>query len=122
MTLLICFPAPYVVGLSLPQANTAGQTKKSIAFSLVTVGYAAGNLIGPQTFLNREAPKYTSGVVAMIACFCVSMLLMLAYLAVAASENKRRDRKYGKPKELRDVAEGFVDITDKKQTEFRYTY
>lgn len=58
----------------------------------------------------------------MITCFCASILLMLAYLAVAASENKRRDRKYGKPEAIHDIADGFVDITDKNQPDFRYTH
>ncbi|KUI67176.1 Allantoate permease [Cytospora mali] len=113
---------PYVVGISLPQANTAGQTKKSITFSLVTIGYAVGNLIGPQTFIANQAPKYTGGVIAMLSCYCAAMLLLLIYFAVAASENKRRDKKYGKPEELHDAVEGFVDITDMKQPNFRYTH
>ncbi|ROW03690.1 hypothetical protein VMCG_05357 [Cytospora schulzeri] len=113
---------PYVVGISLPQANTAGQTKKSITFSLVTIGYAVGNLIGPQTFISNQAPKYTGGVISMLVCYCVSMLLLLAYFAVAASENKRRDKKYGRQEDLHDAVEGFVDITDKKQPNFRYTH
>ncbi|KAI7773486.1 uncharacterized protein LA080_010562 [Diaporthe eres] len=113
---------PYVVGISLPQANTAGQTKKSIAFSLVTIGYAAGNLIGPQTFISKDAPKYTSGVIAMLVSYCVSIALLLVYFVNVYAENKRRDKKYGKPEELRDVVEGFADVTDKKQEDFRYTY
>lgn len=111
-----------MVGISLPQANTAGQTKKSIAFSLVTIGYAAGNLIGPQTFISKDAPRYTSGVIAMLVSYCVSIALLLSYFLNVYVENKRRDKKYGKPEELRDVVDGFADATDKKQEEFRYTY
>lgn len=58
----------------------------------------------------------------MITCFCISMLLMLAYLMVAAYENKRRDKEFGKPKKLHNVAEGFMDVSDKRQTDFRYTH
>lgn len=111
-----------MVGISLPQANTAGQTKKSVAFSLVTIGYAAGNLIGPQTFISNDAPKYTRGVIAMLVSYCASMALLVLYYINVYVENKRRDKKYGKPEELRDVVEGFADITDKKQDGFRYTY
>ncbi|KAK9413001.1 putative Major facilitator superfamily (MFS) profile domain-containing protein [Seiridium unicorne] len=113
---------PYVIGISLPQANVAGHTKKSIAYSLVTIGYAAGNLIGPQTFRSDQAPKYTSGVVTMLVCYCISMVILFAYWAVATFENKRRDRKYGKPTAVHTgTVEGFVDITDRKQKDFRYT-
>ncbi|ORY63838.1 major facilitator superfamily domain-containing protein [Pseudomassariella vexata] len=113
---------PYVVGISLPQANTAGHTKKSVTYSLVTVGYAAGNLIGPQTFRANQAPKYTSGVVVMLVCYCVCMLLLGLYWFIATQENKRRDCKYGKPEVVQEgTAEGFIDMTDKKQHNFRYT-
>lgn len=111
-----------MVGISLPQANTAGQTKKSVAFSLVTIGYAAGNLIGPQTFISSQAPKYTGGVIAMLVSYCASILLLLLYFVVVSAENKRRDKKYGKPEGLHNVAEGFADITDKKQENFRYIH
>ncbi|OTA55822.1 MFS general substrate transporter [Hypoxylon sp. EC38] len=113
---------PYVVGISLVQANTAGMTKKAVTYSLVTIGYAAGNLIGPQTFRSKEAPKYTSSVIAMLVSYCACMLILMVYWLVGAWENKRRDRKYGKPKEVHEgTIEGFVDLTDKNQDDFRYT-
>lgn len=112
---------PYVVGISLPQANTAGQTKKLVAFSLVTIGYAVGNLIGPQTFIINDAPKYTSGVIAVLVSYCISIAILLFYFANVHAENRRRDKKYGKPGELCNAVEGFTDVTDKKQEDFRYT-
>lgn len=104
------------------QANTAGQTKKSVAYSLVTIGYAVGALIGPQTFRSNQAPKYTGGVITMLVCYCVSIILLLAYWFVAAMENKRRDRRYGRSESLQDsaVEVAFVDFTDKEQEAFRY--
>ncbi|KAK8078690.1 major facilitator superfamily domain-containing protein [Apiospora phragmitis] len=113
---------PYVVGISLPQANTSGHTKKSVTYSLVAIGYAAGNLIGPQTFRSDQAPKYTSGVVTMLAAYCACMLVLGTYWAVAAWENRRRDRRCGKQEAIHEgTADGFVDETDKKQPNFRYT-
>ncbi|POS68964.1 major facilitator superfamily transporter [Diaporthe helianthi] len=120
--LMYFYWAPYVVGISLPQANTAGQTKKSVAFSLVSMGYAAGNLIGPQTFISKEAPKYQSGVIAMLVSYCLSISLLLLYFVIFYAENRRTDKKYGRPSEIRNVVEGFADVTDKKQRDFRYTY
>ncbi|KAK8096614.1 allantoate permease [Apiospora kogelbergensis] len=112
--------APYIVGLSLPQANTSGHTKKSVA--LVTIGYAAGNLIGPQTFRSDQAPKYTTGVVTMLVAYCACMLILGAYWAIATWENKRRDSKWGKQEGIHEgTTDGFVDTTDKKQHNFRYT-
>lgn len=58
----------------------------------------------------------------MLVSFCVSIALLLLYFMNVHSENRRRDKKYGKPGELREVVEGFADVTDKKQEDFRYTY
>lgn len=47
----------------------------------------------------------------------------IAYAAVCVYENKRRDRKFGKPKDM--VQTGLVveeeDLTDIENTNFRYT-
>ncbi|OIW28286.1 MFS general substrate transporter [Coniochaeta ligniaria NRRL 30616] len=113
---------PYVVGISLLQANTAGQTKKAVAYSLVTIGYAVGALVGPQTFRADQAPKYTGGVVAMLAGYCVCIVILLAYWAVAAAQNRSKDRRFGGQRELVEGSvEGFVDLTDGEQEGFRYT-
>ncbi|KAL6855502.1 hypothetical protein ACO1O0_006651 [Amphichorda felina] len=123
--LMYLYWPPYVVFISLPQANTAGQTKKAVTFAIVNIGYAAGNLIGPQTFRAEQAPQYTGGVVAMLCCYCASILLALAYLGVTLVQNRRRDRLYGRPEDVREgTGEGLVgDRTDKEQKEsFRYVY
>jgi len=50
------------------------------------------------------------------------MFILGAYWAVATWENRRRDRKYGKQEAIHQgTVDGFVDITDKKQRNFRYT-
>lgn len=58
----------------------------------------------------------------MLISYCVCIILLIVYWLFAAWQNKTRDRKYGKPAEAsEDMAETFVDITDKKQHDFRYT-
>lgn len=100
----------------------AAVTKKAVTYCLVTIGYAAGNLIGPQTFIAAEKPKYTTSVIAMLVSYCACMLILMVYWLVGVWDNKRRDRKYGKPEEVHEgTADGFVDVTDKKQQDFRYT-
>lgn len=122
MSILTYTVAPYVIGISLPQANTAGQTKKAVTYCLVTIGYAVGNLVGPQTFRADQAPKYTAGVVAMLISYCICMAILLTYWVVATWENKRKDRMYGKPEAVHEgTLEGFEDVTDKHQQNFRYT-
>lgn len=85
-----------------------------------------GNLIGPQTFRASQAPTYTGGVVAMLSCYCICILLINAYWALCAWFNRRKDMLYGKPASfeggsVEELMDGFHDLTDKEQKDFRYT-
>lgn len=77
--LLYTYFGPYVVGIGLAQANTAGHTKKSVVFAIFYIGYAVGNLIGPQAFRANQSPEYVSGTTYMIVCYGVCMAIMAAY-------------------------------------------
>ncbi|KAL4967705.1 transcription factor domain-containing protein [Aspergillus stella-maris] len=120
--LLYTYFGPYVVGISMAQANTAGNTKKTVQYSILYIGYAVGNLIGPQTFRANQAPAYTGGFVAMLVCYCVCVALIGAYWAIAVIFNRRRVD--GVPVEGEvdgDLANAFADKTDFQQKGFRYT-
>lgn len=93
------------------------------SISLTNAHEAIGNIIGPQFFLEAEAPRYQSGIVALVCSFAVMALSGMAYGVFCIFENRRRDGKFGKP---RDVVEaGLVvedeDLTDIENTNFRYT-
>ncbi|QKX64479.1 uncharacterized protein TRUGW13939_11653 [Talaromyces rugulosus] len=122
-----CIPA---VGISLGQANTAGHTKKNVQYSIMYIGYAVGNLIGPQTFRANQAPEYTTGFAAMLVCYCLCIGLMVLYWALAAVLNTRREtlsttttaaaNYYSSDGD--SLAESpFADMTDYEQREFKYT-
>lgn len=106
-------------GISLAQANTAGHTKKTVVFAILYIGYAVGNLIGPQTFRASQAPAYTGGFTAMIVCYCVCIGLMCMYWALAVSQNRKIDA--GANHSGDDLLDGFTDLTDQQQEGFRYT-
>ncbi|KAF9766018.1 hypothetical protein IL306_001610 [Fusarium sp. DS 682] len=119
--LLYSYFGPYVVGIGLAQANTAGHTKKTVVFAILYIGYAVGNLIGPQTFRAEQAPDYVGGVVAMIICYCICILLMAAYWAWASWQNKRNAAAMVEPStEGSDAIESFGDKTDFEQEGFVY--
>ncbi|KAH8669089.1 major facilitator superfamily domain-containing protein [Xylariales sp. PMI_506] len=85
------FSAAFVLGLGLLQANVAGRTKKNVFTSSVFVSYCIGNLIGPQTFLTREAPRYQTGFAIMIGCFVAQIfLLVVMYILNTVENNKVR--------------------------------
>lgn len=51
--------------------------------------YCVGNLIGPQLFFAREAPRYQSGFESWIICFCVQIIVVAAMYTVNLRENRR---------------------------------
>ncbi|RDW67561.1 hypothetical protein BP6252_08957 [Coleophoma cylindrospora] len=116
--LLYTYFGPYVVGIGLAQANTSGHTKKTVVFAILYIGYAVGNLIGPQTFRANQAPAYTGGTIAMIVCYCVCIALMACYWALATWQNKKIS---ARPPTNGNSIESFLDQTDMEQEGFLYT-
>lgn len=119
--LLYTYFGPYVVGIGLAQANTAGSTKKTVVFAILYIGYAVGNLIGPQTFRANQAPAYTGGVVAMIVCYCVCIVLVCLYWALCVWKNKSVAPAGERRMSAAEVMDDLMDQTDFEQEGFRYT-
>ncbi|ABN66107.2 putative MFS allantoate transporter [Scheffersomyces stipitis CBS 6054] len=129
--LLYFYFAPYVVMMSLAQANTSGNTKKSVTYSINYLGYCVGALIGPQTFRANQAPRYTGGFIALLCSFLICMMFAGIYWAICIWENSKKSRKYDenevyseKPvsrdeKEIDD--EEYYDLSDSQRKHFRYT-
>ncbi|CAL5870950.1 uncharacterized protein PFLUO_LOCUS5192 [Penicillium psychrofluorescens] len=121
------YNVPWVLALSLQTSNTGGTTKKSFVSVSIAIFYAVGNIIGPQFFLESQSPRYELGIGAMLCCFSIMAAMGILYFAMCFVANTRRDREYGKI----DASEGMVsagleadreDLTDRKNTRFRYTY
>ncbi|KAM5466908.1 hypothetical protein MferCBS49748_004271 [Microsporum ferrugineum] len=122
---LYTYFGPYVVGISLAQANTAGHTKKNVQYSILYIGYAVGNLIGPQTFRDSQAPAYTSGFIAMLICYCSCIFLMAMYWGLAVWMNKSATRARVSVacdgSQVEGPIDQFLDKSDFKQVNFKYT-
>jgi hypothetical protein len=52
--------------LIIVSSNIAGYTKKQVTGALLFTGYCVGNIIGPQTFKQSEAPGYHSAYIAYV--------------------------------------------------------
>ncbi|RDW65332.1 putative allantoate permease-2 [Coleophoma crateriformis] len=115
--ILYTYWAPYVTLVSIYQANVAGHTKKLFLFAWFYISWAAGNIIGPQTFLSYQAPAYTGGTIAMIVCYVVSIILILVYGYVCAASNKKRQDEIAESKGEND----WLDLSDKQNVAFKYT-
>ncbi|KAL2787903.1 fungal-specific transcription factor domain-containing protein [Aspergillus keveii] len=117
--LLYTYFGPYVVGISMSQANTAGNTKKTVQYSILYIGYAVGNLIGPQTFRESQAPAYTGGFAAMLACYCACVVLIGIYWVIALTLNRKRTDGVPAPDGEEDLVDAFADKTDFQQRNFK---
>lgn len=59
-------PTPFVALLSLISTNVAGWTKKTTVAAFYLIGYCAGNIIGPQTFRPKDAPRYVPAEIVIV--------------------------------------------------------
>ncbi|KAJ4248835.1 hypothetical protein NW762_012673 [Fusarium torreyae] len=114
---------PFIMAVSLQTSNNSGTTKKSFVSASIAVCYAVGNIIGPQFFRTTQAPRYQLGIGALLCSFAIMAACGIAYAVICIFENKRRDRKLGKPS--KDVKAGLTveeeDLTDMQNKDFRYT-
>jgi len=80
--------------------------------------YCAGNLIGPQTFRQKDAPGYAPALITVIVCNIIVLVLMMLIWFLYVRENKRRDKLQNG--EIKSIAPG-ADLTDRENLNFRYT-
>ena len=69
------FGASFMILLAWNASNLAGHTKKVTANALVLVAFSLGNILGTQTFQSKQAPAYTSGKIAIIACLSAQVFV-----------------------------------------------
>ncbi|SCV06239.1 LANO_0H25158g1_1 [Lachancea nothofagi CBS 11611] len=112
-------PIPYICILSCIASNSAGHSKKVFMGAVSMIGYCTGNLIGPQTFKESQAPHYQGAKTAIVACYCIAFVILAAIYIVNVRENKRRDSLNEKlPLSIQNAE--FADLTDFQNPEFRY--
>jgi hypothetical protein len=113
--------------LSLSASNTKGNTKRAIVNAMFFIGYCAGCIGSPQLWTER--PRYFKGVVTAIVTWCLLILCVIGYWYLCWKDNARRDTK--KESDGADVhtscvldknGDPAIDITDKEDTAFRYSY
>ncbi|KAF2029663.1 allantoin permease [Setomelanomma holmii] len=110
------------IGASLPllyswvAANIAGHTKKVTMNAILLMSFCLGNIIGPLTFRQKDAPDFVPAKITIIVTCAVAAGLALLLRVYYTWENKRRDTlgvEWVKDEE-------FLDLTDKENKHFRY--
>jgi MFS family permease len=113
----------FTVGSSLPllyswiTANYAGHSKKTTMSAIVLMSFCVGNIIGPKTFRDSDAPNYIPAKICIVAFLSLATCLVLILYVCYTWENSRRD-KLGEIPMPEDWE--LMDITDKENKAFRY--
>ncbi|KAK3674140.1 hypothetical protein LTR78_005987 [Recurvomyces mirabilis] len=120
------FGAAFMLLLAWNASNIAGHTKKVTANALTLVSFAIGNILGTQTFQQKEAPGYISGKAAIIAtlgalCFVIIGLRMSNDRLNKENAVKRAELGEEEQKSMKDKL-AFADRTDRENIFFMYTH
>ncbi|EXJ79965.1 hypothetical protein A1O3_08251 [Capronia epimyces CBS 606.96] len=133
--LMGAFACNIPISMSLISSNIAGATKKATAGSMLFVAYCVGNIISPQAFLTKEAPRYPTGFKVCMAGLALSVVAAIALRFYLQWKNYQRaghgastqgegegegDEHIGASDDnIRDVN---ADRTDKEMKNFVYLY
>ncbi|SCU96869.1 LAFA_0G08548g1_1 [Lachancea sp. 'fantastica'] len=123
--LMYIIGGPVIMCWILMNVTIAGSSKISTAKIMWFVLYTAGNIIGSKIFYAKEAPRYITGMKGLISSYACMMFLCVVYYIMMVYRNKSRDRKYGvltPESEQQGIIDGFKDLTDFENKNFRYTF
>ncbi|KAK0715370.1 major facilitator superfamily domain-containing protein [Lasiosphaeris hirsuta] len=117
-------PGPLTIFWNWAPANIAGATKRAFVSALLGGLFAAGGIIGPQSFQARDAPEYRPAKITVLATqaagACTTFALFLYYV--------RQNRKRNLNTVDRETEEAFMSpevwarLTDRENMRFRYSY
>ncbi|KAH9883992.1 allantoate permease [Xylariomycetidae sp. FL2044] len=110
----------FSMSLTMISSNIAGSTKKQMTAGILFTGYCVGNIIGPQTFRDEEAPYYHSAYIAMLVGYTVKLVMIIVLYIYMFVANKRRDAA-GPTDEKAAVEAGMHDQTELDNQGFRYS-
>ncbi|GAB1321013.1 hypothetical protein MFIFM68171_11223 [Madurella fahalii] len=115
--------APLAIFYNWTVANVGGATKRAFSAAIISGAFSLGNIIGPQTFQDRDKPEYRPAKLAVMGtqagCAFTTFLLFLYYVW----QNKKRNNTSDVQSE--DVAlspETWARMTDRENKQFRYAY
>jgi hypothetical protein len=121
--IVLSFWAAQTLAMSLLSRNVAGQTKKTVVVAMNFIAWSVGNAVGPQVFLNHDAPRYFIAFSTHMGCY-VLLVLVIGYLRWdLVRRNKKKDeiqRATGAVDE--GLVHAFDDLTDRENKNFRYVY
>ncbi|EME82449.1 uncharacterized protein MYCFIDRAFT_40591 [Pseudocercospora fijiensis CIRAD86] len=116
----------FIFAMAWLMATTAGHTKKTTANAMLFIGYCLGNLLSPQMWRGKYAPRYYLPWGIILGTYVARPIMLLVMRYYMVKENQRRDALgHDKVEKFFDehgqeVDPTFLDITDKENMAFRY--
>ncbi|KAL1409432.1 Allantoate permease [Vanrija albida] len=110
------YAATFALSISLLTSNVAGRTKKTFVNGMFLIAFCAGNLIGPQTFREKDKPKYVPALTSIVVLYAFSMFLMVVVHFLYKNRNSKRMWEEGHEPVANDVE----DLTDRENPHFHY--
>ena len=93
--LLATGPAALPLPLSPVHSNFRGATKKMTMTALLFIAYCAGNIAGPQLFIDAEAPTYDTAFRAILVCYSLVVGFALGLRTYLAFVNRLKRKREG---------------------------
>ena len=115
-------PIGWTTILGLTSTNVAGSTKKITVSCIQTIAYTVGNIISPQTFQAKDAPKYLPAKISIVILYFLITIDLCLIRWLSIREIRRRDQEkeaLGGASVLPENHE-FLDLTDRENRDFRY--
>jgi ACS family allantoate permease-like MFS transporter len=134
-------PTPFVALLSLISTNVAGYTKKTTVAAIYLIGYCTGNIIGPQTFRPKDAPRYIPAEIVIVSfptiflpvlsntdlysyqivCYLLCIVDIVFIYWYCKRQNAKRATARASPSYVKLENQEWLDLTDRENPEFVYT-
>lgn len=111
--LMACYYVAYLQAglqpllISWCNLNAAGTTKRVVTTATMFAALTIGNIVGPQVYLQPEAPVYLTGLYVDIACWCILFLLIVTmgqYLRILNKRQEKRRVELGMPANVKDIS------------------
>lgn len=111
----------YVLLQTSISSNVSGYTKKIFYTGMNMVAFCLGNFVGPLILLEREAPRYISGMSAYAAVDFV-VAILFGYLAFSYNHLNRQRQSLKDAGQIEPRPTNFeeFDMTDKEDLNFNY--
>lgn len=111
-------PLTFICILSSIASNVTGHTKKVTVNAIFLIGYCVGNLIGPQTFMESQAPNYPGAKIAMVVGSVVSTVIIIFVWLELIYSNRQKEKNQVELEQFAHTE--FADLTDRENPLFRY--